>query len=108
MAARTTTTSGAGTATTTVADGVESLTKSFDENLERVQGFNEKFVDAAKLSGTLTVDAYEKTVTSVVDFNRSIAEATRLDWVTAIVDAQSSLITGISTAATTAAREILK
>ncbi|MGW0172296.1 hypothetical protein ACWDUM_00470 [Rhodococcus sp. NPDC003322] len=112
MATQTATSTNANTAGTgaknVVTDGVESLTRSFDENLERVQGLNEKFVDAAKLSGNLTIDAYEKAVASVLDFNTSIAGATRLDWVSAVVDAQNSLVKGISTAATTAAREILK
>ncbi|TQF65950.1 hypothetical protein FK531_18885 [Rhodococcus spelaei] len=105
MAAQTTSTAGT---KNVVAEGVESITKSFDENLERVQGLNEKFVDAAKLSGNLSLDTYEKTVTSVLDFQKSIAGATKLDWLTAVVDAQTSLVKGISTAATTAAREILK
>ncbi|RVW11486.1 hypothetical protein EGT67_03505 [Prescottella agglutinans] len=96
------------TAKNTLTDGIESVTKSFDENLDRVQSLNEKFVDAAKLSGTLTLDAYEKALSSVLDFNKSIATTAKLDWVSAVVDAQTSLVRGISTAATTAAREVLQ
>ncbi|MCL2533941.1 MAG: hypothetical protein FWE39_07235 [Nocardiaceae bacterium] len=115
MAAQSTTTTTAASTTTartnaknTLTDGLESVTKSFDENLDRVQSLNEKFVDAAKLSGNLTLDAYEKALSSVLDFNKSIATAAKLDWVATVVDAQTSLVQGISTAATTAAREVLQ
>ncbi|GAA4477980.1 hypothetical protein GCM10023094_21140 [Rhodococcus olei] len=91
-----------------VTDGVESITKTFDENLERVQGLNESVLGAAKLSGTVAVDAYEKAVTSVLDFQKSIAAASRIDLVTSVVDAQASLVKGITSAATTAVREALK
>ncbi|MFC9514123.1 hypothetical protein ACFTSD_00160 [Nocardiaceae bacterium NPDC056970] len=96
------------TAKTTLTDGIESVTKSFDENLGRVQSFNETFLDAAKLSGNLTLDTYEKALSSVLDFNRSIATAAKFDWVATVVDAQTTLVQGLSAAATTAAREVLQ
>ena len=91
-----------------VTSGVESITKTFDENLERVHGVGESVVEAVKLSGTVTIDAYEKAVSSVLDFQKSIAAATRIDAISALVDAQAALVQGVTSAATTAAREALK
>ncbi|MDG3011185.1 hypothetical protein G4X40_13595 [Rhodococcus sp. D2-41] len=107
MATQTTPKPAATGANAAVAESVETLTKSFDENVARVQGLGEKFVDAAKQSGTLAIDAYDKAVDSVLDFNKSVAGATKLGWVDTVVDAQASLIKGISSAASTAARGIL-
>jgi len=92
----------------TLTDGIGSVATSFEENLGRVQSLNETFLDAAKLSGTLTLDTYDKALTSVLDYNRSMASAAKFDWVTTLVDAQASLVQGLSAAATTAAREALR
>lgn len=92
----------------TLTDGIGSVATSFEENLGRVQSLNETFLDAAKLSGNLTLDTYDKALTSVLDYNRSMASAAKFDWVTALVDAQASLVQGLSAAATTAAREALR
>ncbi|MBM4517535.1 hypothetical protein GS432_20075 [Rhodococcus hoagii] len=56
----------------------------------------------------LTLDTYEKALSSVLDFNRSIATAAKFDWVATVVDAQTTLVQGLSAAATAAAREVLQ
>ncbi|WP_137725455.1 hypothetical protein [Prescottella subtropica] len=66
-----------------------------------------KLVDAAKTSGNLALDVYEQTVSSIVDFDRSIARVVKLDWVAAVVDAQTSLVQSVNSAVTTAARTAL-
>jgi len=101
-------TAAAAAAEKTLTDGIGSVATSFEENLGRVQSLNETFLDAAKLSGNLTLDTYDKALTSVLDYNRSMASAAKFDWVTALVDAQASLVQGLSAAATTAAREALR
>ncbi|WP_305092295.1 hypothetical protein [Prescottella sp. R16] len=95
------------TAKNPVAGAVTAATASLDESIERAQNLGEKFVDTAKVSGNLALDVYEQTVSSIVDFDRSLAKAAKLDWVTAVVDARASLVQSISSAATTAARTAL-
>jgi hypothetical protein len=81
---------------------------SFDEAADRIRALNEKLLDAAKQTGTVSLDAYEKALSSLVEFETKVAGATQLDWVNTVVKAQTSFLSDISAAYTAAAREVLK
>ena len=63
---------------------------------------------AAKQTGNMSLDTYEQTVNSVLDFGQKAADSTKVDWVSAIAKAQASYITEVTNAYTKAARELLK
>jgi hypothetical protein len=84
------------------------LTKAVDETTERVNEFNAKFVDAAKQSGNLGVDTYEKAVSSLLDLQEKFAEATPVEWVADIAKAQVSFARELTSTVTTTARDLLK
>jgi hypothetical protein len=79
-----------------------------DANVERFRGLNDKVLAAAKQTGTMTVDTYEETVNSVLDFGQKAADSTKVDWISALAKSQASVITEITNAYTKAARELLK
>lgn len=79
-----------------------------DEAAERIRELNEKLINAAKQSGNVSLDAYEKTLKDMLDFSQKAAGATQLDFVQAITQAHAAYIGDISKAFTTAAREALK
>jgi hypothetical protein len=81
---------------------------SFDEAADRVRALNEKLIETAKKTGSSSLDAYEKALSSFVEFQRQVAGATQLDWVNTVVKAQTTFLTEISAAYTSAAREALK
>ena len=56
----------------------------------------------------MSIDTYEQTVNSVLDFGQKAADSTKVDWVSAIAKAQASYITEVTNAYTKAARELLK
>lgn len=91
-------------ATTTTND----LSSGFDQAADRVRALNEKLIETAKKSGSASLDAYEKALSSFVGFQQRAAGASQLDWVTTIVKAQTGFLSEISAAYTTAAREALK
>ena len=94
--------------TTSSNNSAKDLANGFDEAADRVRALNEKLIETAKKSGTASLDAYEKALASLVEFQQKAAGATQLDWVNTIVKAQTTFLSEISSAYTTAAREALK
>lgn len=90
------------------ADAAAAFTPDFEAAAARVRDLNEKMIEAAKKSGNLSLDAYEKTLQGLVDFEEKAAGASQLDFVNALAKAHASFVTEVSTAFTTAARDALK
>ena len=95
-------------ATAAADKAAADLTKAVDETTERVNEFNAKFVEAAKQSGNLGVDTYEKAVGSILDLQEKFAEATPVEWVADIAKAQVSFARELTSTVTTTARDLLK
>lgn len=83
-------------------------TAEFEAAADRIRSMNEKLLDAYKRSGTVSLDAYEKTLASLVDFEEKAADATQLEWVSALASAHAKFVTEVSAAYTKAARDMLK
>lgn len=92
----------------TIEGGVETATKAFAEGAERAQDFSEQVTAIVKQAGLLGVDNFEKSVTTVADFQKKVAGATGLDWLGSVVEAQTGLVTGLSANVSAAVREVLK
>ncbi len=80
----------------------------FDANVERIRGLSDKVLAAAKQTGTTSLDTYEETVHSVLDFGQKAADSTKVDWISALAKSQASIITEMTNAYTKAARDLLK
>ena len=81
---------------------------TFEAAADRVRALNEQMIAEAKKNGTASIDAYEKSLKTLVEFQKKAADATKLDWVNTVVQAQTDFISEVSAAYTTAAREALK
>lgn len=96
-------------ATTNSGKSPESgFAPNLEEASQRIRDLNEKMITASKQSGNVTLDAYEKTLKGLLDFQEKSASATQLDWVQAIAKAHATYITDVSSAFTSAARDALK
>jgi hypothetical protein len=80
----------------------------FEAATERIRELNEKVLAAAKQTGNISLDTYEQTVNSLLDFSQKAAESTKVDWFSALAKSQASVITEVTNAYTKAARELLK
>lgn len=96
------------TATKSAATNAAPFDVDFEAATERIRGLNEKVYNAAKQTGAMSIDTYEQTVNSVLDFSQKAADSTKVDWVSAIAKAQASYITEVTNAYTKAARDLLK
>ncbi|MFZ2530439.1 MAG: hypothetical protein WAX14_22780 [Rhodococcus sp. (in: high G+C Gram-positive bacteria)] len=98
----------AASATQATTRATEELSKAVDDTTARVTDFNTKIVDAAKQSGNLAVDTYEKSVISVLDLQDKLAAATPIEWVADLAKAQVSFARELTTTTVTTARDLLK
>ena len=96
------------TTTKSAASTTSPFDVDFEAATEQIRGLNEKVLTAAKETGNMSIDTYEQTVNSVLDFGQKAADSTKVDWVSAIAKAQASYITEVTNAYTKAARELLK
>lgn len=84
------------------------FTPNFEETAERVRELNEKLITAAKQTGKISLDAYERTLAGLVDFEQRAATSSQLDWVQALAKAHTDFVSDVSSAVTNAARDALK
>jgi len=80
---------------------------SVEEATQRIRDLNERLIASSKSAGLVALDAYEKALQSLVDFEEKVASASQLDWVSALATTHAKFITDVSTSYTKAARELL-
>lgn len=82
--------------------------QDFDDAAERIRALNEKIITASKQSASMSLDAYERALSSVLDFELKAADATQLDWVAALAKVHADFVSDFSSAFVSASREALK
>jgi hypothetical protein len=80
----------------------------FDASAERMRELNDKVLTAAKQAGAVSLDTYEQTVNTMLDFSQKAADSTKVDWVSALAKSQASIISEFTNTYTKAARDLLK
>ena len=75
---------------------------------ERIRELNERILEASKKAGTTYVDAYEKTLKTIADFQERVGEASPVEWVTTMTNTQADMIRNFAEAYAGAARKALK
>jgi len=81
---------------------------SFEAAADRIRDYNEKLIQSTKRAGMASVDVYEKTLKSLVDFEEKVGQSSQLEWVSALASTHAQFIKDVSQAYTQAAREVLK
>jgi predicted RNA-binding Zn ribbon-like protein len=79
-----------------------------EQSAQHIRELTEQFIDAAKKGGNASLDAYEKALQNLVDFQQQIAGASQLDWVSSIAQAHAKFVQDVSAAYVAAARDMLK
>ncbi len=81
---------------------------SVEEATQRIRDLNERLIESSKSAGLVALDAYEKALQSLVDFEQKVASASQLDWVSALATTHAKFIADVTTSYTKAARDLLK
>ena len=79
-----------------------------DETVKRIRELTERFIDAGKAAGNQTLDAYEQSLRTLVEFQERAAGASQLDWVSTIAQAHAKFVSDVSAAYVSAARNMIK
>jgi hypothetical protein len=79
-----------------------------EETTERIRDLNERILDAGKKAGNAYLDAYEKTLQSIADYQETAAKQTDVDWISTVVDAQARFTRELTKVYVSTGRELLK
>jgi len=82
-------------------------TAAYEAAATRIRALNEQMLVGSKAAGLAAVDAYEKALTSLVDFEKKVAGAGQIEWVSAIASTHATFVSEVSAAYAKAARATL-
>ena len=91
-----------------MSDSVPNAAAMTEDAAQRIRALTEQFIEAAKKAGNVSLDTYENSLRSLVDFEERAAGASQLDWVSSIAAAHAKFVQDVSAAYVSAAREMLK
>ena len=91
-----------------MADTKQNINKTTEETAQRVRELNERIIRASNKGGQVYLDAYERTLKSIADFEERVAGASQVEWITTIANAQANLTRELAEAYTQAGRDALK
>ncbi|MBD0283580.1 MAG: hypothetical protein ICV69_15520 [Thermoleophilaceae bacterium] len=81
---------------------------AFDEAADRIRDLNERVIEASRKAGKAYLDAYETFLRGIADYQQKVADASRVEWFSALLNAQADFTHEVAKAATKTAREFLK
>ncbi len=81
---------------------------AYEETAERLRDLNERIIEAGRKAGTAYLDAYEKNLRSVADYETKVAESTPVDWMASLLNAQANFVREVAKATTASGRDLLK
>ena len=90
------------------ANAAADMTAASEQAVQQIRELTERFIEAGKKSGMQSLDAYEKSLRSLVEFQERAAGASQLDWVSSIATAHARFVQEVSSAYVSAAKEMLK
>jgi hypothetical protein len=90
------------------AEAAAGMTAATEEAAQRIRELTERFIESARTAGNQALDAYERSLRDLVEFQERAAGATQLDWVSSLATAHARFIQDVSAAYVAATREMLK
>lgn len=78
------------------------------ETVDRIRDLNERIVENARKAGNTYLDAYESMLNTIVSYQEGLANATPVDWVQSVLEAQANFTREIGNLYASSARDALK
>ena len=79
-----------------------------EQTTERIRELNERILDSGRKAGGAYLDAYEKALQSIADYQEQVARQTDIEWISTIVDAQARFTRELTKLYGSTGRELLK
>jgi Phasin protein len=78
------------------------------ETVERIRELNERIIENARQAGAAYLDVYERSLAALVDYQKSFASATPIDWLQRVIEAQAAFTRELGDLYAATAREAVK
>ena len=78
------------------------------ETVDRIRELNERIIENARKAGDAYLGVYERSLQAIVDYQRSSASATPVEWLKQTLDAQAAFTRELGELYASASREALK
>ncbi len=86
----------------------QDTTDAAKHTIERIRELNERIMDSARKAGSSYLDIYERTLGTIAGYQEELANATPVDWLQRVIDAQATFTREIGTLYASTARELMK
>lgn len=86
----------------------QQTTGAAQETVDRTRELNERIIESARAAGGAYLDAYERSLQAIVDYQKALASATPVDWLKHALDAQADFTRELGELYASASRETLK
>lgn len=83
-------------------------TDAAQETIDRIRELNERIIEGSRKAGVAYLDAYERALNLIVEYQTSLADATPIDWLQRTLDAQATFTREVGNLYASTARETLK
>ncbi|EGD53279.1 hypothetical protein [Gordonia neofelifaecis] len=91
----------------TNTDAASKVTKAIDDSTKQIQDVQTALLDATKQTALASLDVYEKSISTVLDFQQKVIGSTGLAAADGVVAAQVKLFSDLNAAGVSAARSVL-
>jgi hypothetical protein len=81
---------------------------SAQDTVTRIRELNERIIDGARKAGGNYLDAYERALSTVANYQESAAKAAPIDWMQSVLEAQARFTRELGSFYASTARETLK
>lgn len=98
---------------TTTTDKTKTTASAFElpsvgDATQGIRDLNERWMESSRSAGLVTLDAYEKALTSIADFEKKVASDSQVEWVSTLASTHAKLLSDMTASYTKAARDLLK
>jgi hypothetical protein len=88
--------------------GSQSGARAAEDTADRIRELNERIIERAREAGETYLDAYERALETIAQYNQQLASASPVEWVQRVIDAQATFMREIGNLYSSTAREFLK
>jgi hypothetical protein len=81
---------------------------SAQDTVNRIRELNEQIIDGARKAGNSYLDAYERALSTVANYQESAVKATPIEWMQSVLEAQAEFTRELGSFYASTARETLK
>jgi hypothetical protein len=87
---------------------IPSMPQDADEAVRRIKELNDRLIELTKKNGLTWLEAYEKTLSSLLQLQQRAAASTQIEWINALATTNADFMREMSKVYFQTAREQLK